>query len=64
MLMEAFFLVPLMLEPLNQESNRPPRGIKVPYQITLQEATKAIFASNLKKAAGVDSLTFKVWQEL
>ena len=64
MLMEAFFPVPPMPEPPNQESNRPPRGIKVPYQITLQEATKAIFASNPKKAAGVDGLTFKVWQEL
>jgi hypothetical protein len=30
----------------------------------MQEATRAIFASNPKKAAGVDSLTFKVWQEL
>jgi hypothetical protein len=30
----------------------------------MQEATKAIFASNPKKAAGVDGLSFKVWQEL
>jgi hypothetical protein len=65
MLMEAFFPVPPMPESSNhQEPVRPPRSIQVPHQITMQEATKAIFASNLKKAAGVDGLSFKVWQEL
>jgi hypothetical protein len=65
MLMEAFFSVPPMPESSNhQEPVRPPRSIQVPHQITMQEATKAIFASNPKKAAGVDSLSFKVWQEL
>jgi hypothetical protein len=61
MLMEAFFPVPPMPEsPSSQEPQRPPQSIKVPDQITMQEATKAIFASNPKKAAGVDGLTFKV----
>jgi hypothetical protein len=65
MLMEAFFLVPPMPEsPNQQEPSRPQRGIKVLHQITIQEVTKAIFASNPKKAARMDSLTFKVWQEL
>jgi hypothetical protein len=60
--MEAFFPVPPMPEsPNHQEPSRPQRGIKVPHQITIQEATKAIFASNPKKAAGMDGLTFKVW---
>ena len=64
MLIEAFFPVPPMPESPNQEPNRPLRGIKVPYQITMQEAIRAIFTSNPKKAAGMDGLTFKVWQEL
>jgi ribonuclease HI len=65
MLMDAFFPVPPMPEtPDHQEPQRPPQSIKVPNQITMQEATKAIFASNPKKAAGVDGLSFKVWQEL
>jgi hypothetical protein len=62
MLIEAFFLVPPMPESLNhQEPSRPQRGIKVLHQITIQQATKAILTSNLKKAAGMDGLTFKVW---
>jgi hypothetical protein len=47
--------------PNHQEPSRPQRGIKVLYLITIQEATKAIFTSNLKKAAGMNGLTFKVW---
>jgi hypothetical protein len=65
MLMETFFPVPPVPEaPVQQATNRQPRSIIVPHQITIQEATRAIFASNPKKAAGVDGLTFKVWQEL
>jgi hypothetical protein len=65
MLMEAFFPVPPIPEsPSSQEPQRPPQSIRVPDQITMQEATKAILASNPKKAAGVDGLSFKVWQEL
>jgi hypothetical protein len=65
MLIEAFFPIPPTPEaPVPQAISRQPRSIIVPYQITIQEATRAIFASNPKKAAGVDGLTFKVWQEL
>jgi hypothetical protein len=65
MLMDAFFPIPPMPEaPVPQATSRQPRSITVPHQITIQEATRAIFTSNPKKAAGVDGLTFKVWQEL
>jgi hypothetical protein len=65
MLIEAFFAIPPMPEaPVPQVTSRQPRSIIVPHQITIQEATRAIFTSNPKKAAGVDGLTFKVWQEL
>jgi hypothetical protein len=51
-----------MLEvPVPQVTSRQPRSIIVLYQITIQEATRAIFTSNPKKAARVDGLTFKVW---
>ena len=65
MLMETFFPVPPKPQnPVPQGPNKEPRSVKVPDQITMHEATKAIFASNPKKAAGSDGLTFKVWQEL
>lgn len=65
MLMEAFFPVPPTPEaPPPQETDRLPRRLKAPHQITMHEVTRAVFASNPKKAAGVDGLTFKVWQEL
>ena len=65
MLMETFFPIPPMpVAPVQLGTSRQPRSVKVPHQITMHEATKAVFASNPKKAAGIDSLTFKVWQEL
>jgi len=65
MLIETFFPVLLVLvAPVEQETSKQPRSVKVPHLITMHEATKAIFASNPKKAASIDSLTFKVWQEL
>jgi hypothetical protein len=64
-LMEAFFPVPPMPQPPDHQGpGSTPRSIKVPHHITMLEATKAIFAPNPKKAAGVDGLSFKVWQEL
>ena len=61
MLLDTFFPVPPMLVALvEQETSRQPINVKVPHLITMHEATKAIFASNLKKAASMDSLTFKV----
>jgi predicted transcriptional regulator len=64
-LIETFFPIPPMPEaPVQKATNRQPRSIIVLHQITIQEATRAIFTSNPKKGAGVDGLTFKVWQEL
>jgi len=61
MLMETFFPVLLVLVALvEQETSRQPRNVKVPHLVTMHEATKAIFASNPKKLASVDSPTFKV----
>ena len=65
MLIETFFPVPpVPVALVEQETSRQPRGVKVPHLITMHKATKAIFASNPKKAASMDGLTFKVWQEL
>ena len=59
--METFFPVPPMPVALvEQETSRQPTNVKAPCLITMHEATKAIFASNPKKAAGIDRLTFKV----
>ena len=61
MLIETFFPVPPVLVALvEQETSRQPTSVKVPRLITMHETTKAIFASNPKKAASMDGLTFKV----
>ena len=61
MLIETFFPVPLVLVALvEQETSTQPTSVKAPRVITMHEATKAIFASNPKKAASIDRLTFKV----
>ena len=54
----------MLVAPVQQGISRQPRSVKVLHQITMHEATKAIFTSNPNKVAGIDGLTFKVWQKL